>query len=44
MPRQKRRVRIYNPSTGRYYKLQERTSHKRRRGQIKGLWKPKRKK
>ncbi len=31
------RKRIYNPVTGKYYKVQERDGE-RRRGQIKGLW------
>jgi len=32
--------RIYNPYTGKYYELRQRTTRKGQRGQIKGLWKP----
>ena len=35
--------RIYNPVTKRYYELRTKTSKTGRRGQIKGLWKPKKK-
>jgi hypothetical protein len=30
--------RIYNPVTGKYYEIRERTSKTGRRGQIKGSW------
>ncbi len=35
--------RIYNPVTGKYYEIRQRTTKHGRRGQIKGLWKPKKK-
>jgi hypothetical protein len=35
--------RIYNPVTGTYYEVQQRTTDTRRRGQIKGSWSSKRK-
>ena len=35
--------RIYNPVTGKYYELRERTSKGGIAGQIKGLWSPKKK-
>jgi hypothetical protein len=35
--------RIYNPVTGSYYELRERTSKTGRRGQIKGSWSSKKK-
>jgi hypothetical protein len=37
---QKKRKRIYNPYTGKYYELRRRTTTKGTKGQIKGLWKP----
>ncbi len=40
----KKKKRIYNPVTGRYYELKEKTTKYGRVGQIKGLWSPKRKK
>ena len=40
----KKRKRIYNPVTGKYYELREKTTKYGRAGQIKGLWSPKRKK
>jgi len=41
----KQKRRIYNPVTGKYYELRQRTTSSGRRGQIKGLWKaPKKKK
>jgi hypothetical protein len=36
--------RIYNPVTGKYYELRERTSKGGIAGQIKGLWSSKKKK
>ncbi len=35
-----RKKRIYNPVTGRYYTIRQRTTKFGRKGQIKGLWKP----
>jgi len=35
------RKRIYNPVTGTYYKIRERTTKYGRKGQIAGKWKPK---
>ncbi len=35
-----KRKRIYNPVTGRYYTIRQRTTKFGRKGQIKGLWKP----
>jgi len=32
--------RIYNPYTGKYYELRQRTTKGGKRGQIKGIWKP----
>jgi len=40
----KKRKRIYNPATGKYYELRQRTTKKGRKGQIKGLWHPPKKK
>jgi hypothetical protein len=40
----KRRKRIYNPVTGKYYEVRQRTTKYGRAGQIKGLWKPPKKK
>jgi len=34
---------IYNPKTGKYYEIRQRTTKKGKKGQIKGLWSPKRK-
>jgi len=31
--------RIYNPKTGKYYKIRQRTTSKGKRGEIVGLWK-----
>jgi hypothetical protein len=39
-----KRKRIYNPVTKKYYELRQRTTKKGRAGQIKGLWKSKKKK
>ncbi|MDP2797317.1 MAG: hypothetical protein Q8N94_07390 [Methanoregula sp.] len=36
--------RIYNPVTGKYYELREKTSKGGIAGQIMGLWSPKKKK
>ena len=44
MPTKKRKKRIYNPVTGKYYEVRQRTTSKGRAGQIKGLWRPKKKK
>jgi hypothetical protein len=33
--------RIYNPKTGKYYKIRERTTSEGRKGQIMGEWKAK---
>ena len=38
--KKKVRKRIYNPVTGKYYELRQRTTKAGRKGQIKGLWKP----
>jgi len=38
MPTKKSRKRIYNPKTGKYYEIRQRTTKKGRKGQIKGLW------
>jgi len=35
-----RKKRIYNPKTGRYYRIRLRSSTKGRKGTIMGLWKP----
>lgn len=35
--------RIYNPITKKYYRVRERTSNGRRKGEIKGLWSSKNK-
>lgn len=35
--------RIHNPTTGKYYKIRERTSKYGKPGQIKGLWSPSKK-
>jgi hypothetical protein len=35
--------RIHNPVTGKYYELRQRSSVNGEAGQIKGLWKPKKK-
>jgi hypothetical protein len=40
MPPPKKR--IYNPVTGKYYEVQQRTTEIRRKGQIKGSWSSKR--
>jgi hypothetical protein len=40
MPTKKR---IYNPYTGKYYELQQRSSVNRDAGQIRGLWSSKKK-
>ena len=42
--KRKRRKRIYNPVTGKYYEVRQRTTKYGRAGQIKGLWKPPKKK
>jgi len=39
-PKKKTRKRIYNPVTGKYYELRQRTTESGRKGQIKGLWRP----
>lgn len=44
MAERKRKKRIYNPVTGKYYAVRQRTTSAGRAGQIKGLWKPPRKK
>ncbi len=36
--------RIYNPVTRKYYELRQRTTKVGKKGQIKGLWKPPKKK
>ena len=36
----KPRKRIYNPVTGKYYAVRQRTTDSGKRGQILGLWKP----
>ncbi len=36
--------RIYNPVTGKYYEVRQRTTSKGIKGQIKGLWRRKSKK
>lgn len=38
--KKKVRKRIYNPVTGKYYELRQRTIKTGKKGQIKGLWKP----
>jgi len=40
----KKRKRIHNPTTRKYYKLRERTTSKGQKGQILGTWTPKTKK
>lgn len=35
--------RIYNPVTGKYYQVRQRSSKKGKAGQIKGLWSSKKK-
>jgi hypothetical protein len=40
----KKRKRIYNPVTGKYYEVRQRSSKYGKPGQIKGLWGPKKKK
>ena len=43
--KKKPKKRVYNPVTGKYYVLRQRTTKAGRKGQIKGLWKaPKRRK
>lgn len=39
MPQPKKRV--YNPRTGKYYEIRQRTVKGGKKGQIKGLWKGK---
>lgn len=41
---EKRRKRIYNPVTRKYYELRVKTTKYGKAGQIKGLWSPKKKK
>ena len=36
---QKKKKRVYNPYTKKYYELRQRTTEKGKKGQIKGLWK-----
>jgi flagellar hook assembly protein FlgD len=36
---QKKKKRVYNPYTKKYYELRQRTSKTGKKGQIKGLWK-----
>jgi len=38
-----RKRRIYNPLTGKYYVIRQRTTSSGTRGQIKGLWSSKKK-
>lgn len=40
MSRKKKKKRIYNPVTGTYYRIRQRSSNKGRRGTIIGKWKP----
>lgn len=42
--KKKKKKRIYNPVTGKYYELRQRTTKSGRTGQIKGLWHPPKKK
>ncbi len=44
MPSKKRKKRIHNPVTGKYYTVRQKTTKSGRRGQIKGLWHPPKKK
>ncbi|MDI3475193.1 MAG: hypothetical protein PWQ79_68 [Thermococcaceae archaeon] len=44
MASSKKKKRIYNPVTGKYYELRQRTTKSGRAGQIKGLWHPPKKK
>lgn len=34
------RKRIYNPKTGRYYSIRQRSTKKGKKGEILGLWEP----
>jgi len=36
----RKKKRIYNPKTGRYYQIRQRSSSKGRRGTIMGTWSP----
>lgn len=38
MTEKKRPKRIYNPVTGKYYEVRQKTTVRGRAGQIKGLW------
>jgi hypothetical protein len=40
----KKKKRIYNPVTGKYYEVRQKSTKKGQKGQIKGLWKKKKKK
>jgi hypothetical protein len=40
----KKKKRIYNPVTGKYYEVRQRSSKHGKAGEIKGLWKLKKKK
>jgi hypothetical protein len=37
----KKKKRIHNPVTGKYYEVRQKTSKRGKPGQIKGLWSPK---
>lgn len=41
MSTKKPKRRIYNPKTGKYYEIRQETTKGGRKGQIKGLWSPK---
>jgi hypothetical protein len=41
---EKKKKRIYNPVTGKYYEVRQRSSKHGKPGQIKGLWSSKKKK
>lgn len=44
MSEKKRRKRIYNPVTGKYYEVRQKTTPGGQAGQIKGLWSSKKRK
>jgi len=43
MSKKRSRKRIYNPVTGKYYSVRQRTTKKGKKGQIIGLWTSKKK-
>jgi len=43
-PDKKKKKRIHNPVTGKYYEIRQKSSKHGKAGEIKGLWKPKKSK